>query len=342
MPSEKDLEQGRFFSNRVAKRDKHLGKFARRTGSDCYRVYDRDIPEIPLALDRYGAAAVLQLFERPYDKPESEEAAWLELMADASAAALGMDRKHIHIKTRKRLGIDEQYGVVDAERHDQHGTTETVVRELGLSFMVNLVDYIDTGLFMDHRPARALVRSISAGKRVLNLFCYTGSFSVYALAGDASLVVGVDLSKTYLAWADRNIALNGFDLARYRGVRSDVSTFLAESAAAGARYDIIVLDPPTFSNSKKMVGFLDISRHWTDLVRSCLSVLDPLGVILFSSNARSLRVDPGLVPDAAVLEISDLTIPEDFRGHPHRSWLITHGAISPTRFFPRGQAGNSS
>jgi 23S rRNA (cytosine1962-C5)-methyltransferase len=338
MPSDKELEQERFFSNRIAKRDRHLGRIARKSGSDCYRVYDRDIPEVPLALDRYGDSAVLQLFERPYDKPESEERAWLDLMAQASAGALRIPRGNIHIKTRRRLGIDEQYSAGEGMAG---GIPDggTIVHEHGLSFVVNLDAYIDTGLFMDHRLARAMVREVSSGKRVLNLFCYTGSFSVYALAGGAVGVVGVDLSNTYLAWAEKNIAANQLDASKYRGVRADVSVFLADAAVAGELYDVIVLDPPTFSNSKKMADFLDVVRQWPDLVQACLSVLAPDGVILFSSNARSLRVDPALVPGASILEISGKTIPEDYRGHPHRSWLVTHSPVNPTRFFLHGQGG---
>ena len=184
-----------------------------------------------------------------------------------------------------------------------------------------------------------MVLDLSAEKRVLNLFCYTGSFSVYALEGGASGVVCGDLSNTYLAWAERNIAANSLDASRYRGVRADASAFLASSAAAGEVYDVIVLDPPTFSNSKKMAGFLDVVRHWPGLLKACLDVLAPEGVILFSSNARSLRIDPSLVPGAAVLDISGRTIPEDYRGHPHRSWLVTHGTVNPTRFYLHGRAG---
>jgi 23S rRNA (cytosine1962-C5)-methyltransferase len=338
MPSEKDSEQARYFSNRIAKRDRHLGRIARRIESDCYRVYDRDIPEVPVALDRYGDSAVLQLFERPYDKPEADERAWLDMMAEASAGALNIPLGNVHIKTRRRLGIDEQYDAAEGDTGAIPGGGKTV-REHGLRFIVDLDSYIDTGLFMDHRPARAMIRVLSRGKRVLNLFCYTGSFSVYALAGGAASVVGVDLSNTYLAWAGRNIEANGLDSSKYRGVREDVSVFLAGSAASRELYDVIVLDPPTFSNSKKMAGFLDISRHWPDLVKACLSVLAPEGVVLFSSNARSLRVDPALLPGASILDISEKTVPEDYRGHPHRSWLITHASVNPTRFFLHGQDG---
>jgi 23S rRNA G2069 N7-methylase RlmK/C1962 C5-methylase RlmI len=320
MPTEKDLEQSLFFANRVVKRDRHLRKWARKTGTDCYRVYDRDIPEVPLSLDRYGDAAVLYLYERPYDKPDDEEAAWLELMAGAAASSLKIARSALIIKTRRRLGLDDQYERTEA---DAQVARQRVVRENGLSFIVNINDYIDTGLFMDHRPAREIISGMASGKRVLNLFCYTGSFSVYALAGGATHVVGVDLSNTYLAWAERNIELNDLGLERYRGVRADVSAFLATEATRGARYDLIVLDPPTFSNSKKMESFLDVARHWPELVRACLAVLDPGGTVLFSTNARSLRLDADALPEAKIVDISEKTIPEDFRGHPHRTWLIS-------------------
>lgn len=325
-PTEKDIKQGLYFAKRIAKRDRHLKKWARRSDSDCYRVYDRDIPEIPLSLDRYGDAAVMYLYERPYHKPEEEEDTWLDLMAEVAASSLAIKKNKIVVKTRMRLGLESQYERVDAQTQqaigDEHYAGDMLVRENGLRFIVKLHDYIDTGLFMDHRNTRALVRSMADGMRVLNLFCYTGSFSVYALAGGASEVVGVDLSNTYLAWAERNIAINGLGLERYRGVRSDVSAFLATLAAKDSRFDIIVLDPPTFSNSKKMDGFLDIVRHWPSLVSACLGVLAPGGTMLFSTNARSLRIDTSLVPSALIDDISSTTIPEDFRGHPHRTWLI--------------------
>jgi len=333
MPTEKELEQSLFFANRVLKRDKHLRKWARKTGTDCYRVYDRDIPEVPLSLDRYGDAAVLYLYERPYDKPDDEEAAWLELMAGAAASSLNIPRSALVVKTRRRLGVEDQYERADAVGQDSGQNSgasrkpvarERLVRENDLSFIVNIDDYIDTGLFMDHRPAREMIGAMAAGKRVLNLFCYTGSFSVYALAGGATHVVGVDLSNTYLTWAERTIELNELGLERYRGVRADVSAFLASEAVRGARYDLIILDPPTFSNSKKMDGFLDVSRHWPELVKACLAVLDTDGTVLFSTNARALRLDTALLPGARIVDISEKTIPEDFRGHPHRTWLITH------------------
>jgi 23S rRNA (cytosine1962-C5)-methyltransferase len=316
MPSGKDLEQQQVFLNRLVKRDRHLRKLARRDDADCYRVYDRDIPEVPLSVDRYGDAAVVYLYERPYEKPDQEEAEWLALMRSAIAEALGLAVDSVLCKTRRRLGLDEQYDRTDDTRLFR------VVREHGLRFMVNISDYLDTGLFMDHRPTRALVRALARGRTVLNLFCYTGSFSVYALAGGATEVCGVDLSNTYLAWAEENIGLNGLDPARYRSVRGDVSRFLEEAARRKDRYGLIILDPPTFSNSKKMDDFMDINRHWPALVQSCLAILDDDGDLLFSTNSRGLKFDPALVEAASVVDISAATIPEDFRHKPHRAWRI--------------------
>ncbi len=315
MSGAKDIEQRDYFRNRLVKRDRHLRKWSKRNRSDCYRVYDRDIPEVPLAVDRYGDAAVLYLYERPFDKDPGEELAWLELMKEAAVEALGIDPAALVVRARRRLGIDEQY-----ERGDAQGVCRTV-REQGLQFEVKLGDYLDTGLFMDHRPARAFVRKLADGKRVLNLYCYTGSFSVYALDGNASSVTGVDLSNTYLSWAEDNIRLNGLPMERYRGVRADVQAFLASEKAAGERYDIIVLDPPTFSNSKMMEGFLDVNRHWPELVSACAELLDPEGFLLFSTNSRQLRFDESLLTGLVVRDISDASVPEDFRPRQHRAWL---------------------
>ncbi len=316
MPSGKDLEQQTLLLNRLVKRDRHLKKLARREDSDCYRVYDRDIPEIPLSVDRYGDVAVVYLYERPYEKPDQEESEWLALMQGAVAEALGLAPDSVLCKTRRRLGLEEQYDrTADAK-------VFRTVREHGLHFKVNVSDYLDTGLFMDHRSTRAMVRTMAQGRRVLNLFCYTGSFSVYALAGGASEVCGVDLSNTYLAWAAGNIALNGLDLARYRGVRADVAKFLSEAKVHGDRYGLIILDPPTFSNSKKMDDFMDINRHWPALVQSCLAILESDGDLLFSTNSRGLKFDPLLMESATVLDISAASTPEDFRHKPHQAWHI--------------------
>ncbi len=316
MAEAKELEQRDYFKNRLIKRDRHLRKWAKRYDTDCYRVYDRDIPEVPLALDRYADTAILYHYERPYEKDPLEEDAWLALMKEAAAEALGIEPGLIFVKTRRKLGLEEQY-----EKEGRLNVSR-VVREQGLKFLVNLSDYLDSGLFMDHRPSRALVRSQSPGKRVLNLYAYTGSFSVYALAGGASELCAVDLSNNYIAWADDNIRLNGLPEVRYRAVRADAQAFLREERARGSLYDIIVLDPPTFSNSKRMEGFLDVNRHWPELARDCLAVLAPDGFILFSTNSRKLEFDAALLPGCAARDISAYSVPPDFRPKQHRAWLI--------------------
>lgn len=317
MPSAKDLEQQAFLRNRLAKRDRHLGKLFRRSGTSCYRVYDRDIPEIPLVVERYGESALMALFERPYEKPEAEEQGWLELMKLAAAEALAIPPQNIRLKTRRRLGLDDQY-----EKMADSPGEKRIVSENGLKFLVNLDEYLDTGLFMDHRPLRQTVRNQAAGRKVLNLFCYTGSFSVYALAGGAAEVCAVDLSNTYLAWADENIALNGLPAARYSGIRADVQEYLQGAVQRAQSWDLIILDPPTFSNSKKMSAFLDINRHWSQLIDSCSRVLSPDGILYFSTNSRDLRFDPSLLPPLACQDISAATIPEDYRPTAHKAWRL--------------------
>jgi 23S rRNA (cytosine1962-C5)-methyltransferase len=341
--TEKDERQLEYFRNRVAKNEKALRRWARREGVTAYRLYDRDIPEIPLALDWYrgpdcqaaggdaadagstGAnahdgALCLALYDRPYEKDEAEEEAWLAAMARAACGVLGVDEASCFTKTRKRMKGSEQYGRLGSAE------AERIVKEGGLSFVVNLSDYLDTGLFLDHRPLRARVRAEASGKRVLNLFAYTGAFSVHAAAGGASLVTTVDLSNTYLDWAERNLALNGFSGPAYPLFRSDVRAFLAGAARRGEAWDLIVADPPTFSNSKATTEDFDVNRDWPELVRACLDVLAPGGRLYFSTNSRRLKWEAALVPGDAV-EISEETIPPDFRDRKvHRAFSIAHRA----------------
>jgi len=349
----KVAEQAVIFANRLEKQYKHLRKWARRTGVSAWRLYDRDIPEVPLAVDVYHEKATgdaylhIALYERPYEKPEDEEERWLEAMKRAAGDVLGIPTERIYAKFRRRQrGEDAQY-----ERIAQTGG-KLVVDEGGSAFLVNLADYLDTGLFLDHRPARQMVRGIATGKRVLNLFCYTGAFSVHAASGGATSVTSVDLSKTYLSWAAENLALNGFHAEapkpghaegngmtdalrptsadRYALVHADVKAFLALAKRESSFWDLIVCDPPTFSNSKRAADILDINRDWAELCRMCLALLSPGGTLFFSTNSRELKFDAALIGGAAAREgtvIVDRTaesIPEDFRNKRiHRLWTIT-------------------
>jgi 23S rRNA G2069 N7-methylase RlmK/C1962 C5-methylase RlmI len=328
----KTTAQAEMLSNRLAKRAKHLRKWARRVGTDAFRLYDRDIPEIPLLLDIYGDSVSGALYERPYEKDDAEEDRWLEAMASAISGSLDIGPERIHLKRRKRQRGQDQY-----DRIAEVGATREVT-EGGLRFRVNLSDYLDTGLFLDHRATRALVRAEAAGKRVLNLFCYTAAFSVHAAAGGALEVDSVDLSNTYLDWAAVNHGLNGFDTVRvepeafgpgghpaqpipgrFRLIRADALRFIAEAAKAGRTWDLIVLDPPTFSNSKKMEGTLDVRRDYADLIDGCLAITAKGGKLWFSTNARGFRLDAADFPGVAVTDVKAKTVDEDFRGRTLRS-----------------------
>ncbi len=352
--------QAVLFANRLEKQYRHLRKWARRTGVSCWRLYDKDIPEIPLAVDIYTACRSpvaetaaeelaflhIALYERPYDKPDEEEQRWLDAMREAAADVLAIPQERIVTKFRKKQRGESQYEKLSS------GGERITVCEGGSQFLVNLNDYLDTGIFLDHRPARAMVRAEAAGKDVLNLFCYTGAFSVHAAAGGARSVTSVDLSKTYLAWAADNLVLNGFN-TRAPGpgersalcspdekkaaeswplVHADVKAFLAEARRMKRSWDLIICDPPTFSNSSRASDILDINRDWAELCRSCLAVLNGGGTLYFSTNSRSLQFDPDLIGGAAVRpgtvirDLSAESVPEDFRNKKiHRLWKITLG-----------------
>jgi 23S rRNA (cytosine1962-C5)-methyltransferase len=326
----KDLLQAEYFRNRLIKNEKHLRKWARRESVFAFRLYDRDIPEIPLAVDLFrdtralddpedrGDCLLLALYERPYEKDPALEEAWLALMTKTAGEALGVKEELRFSRTRKR-----QRGLGQYERLGS-GRAERVVVEAGLSFIVNLSDYLDTGLFLDHRPTRALVSSMSEGRSFLNLFAYTGSFSVHAAKGGAREVSSVDLSATYLGWTERNLALNGYAGPAYRSVKSDVSAFLAEARRAGRSWDLIVADPPTFSNSKSAADF-DVNRDWPLLARDCLAVLSPEGTLFFSTNSRRMRWEAERA-EGRWEDISEACLPPDFRDRRlRRTWRVTKG-----------------
>jgi 23S rRNA (guanine2445-N2)-methyltransferase / 23S rRNA (guanine2069-N7)-methyltransferase len=315
---DKDLAQAEIFGNRLEKRAKHLRKWARLRGLSCYRLFDNDIPEIPLAVDLYEGHLVLCLYERPYDKDDALEEEWLALMAQTASSRLGIDPQKVFAKRRKRQRGSSQYESLSSRGY------EIVAKEDGLSFIVNLSDYLDTGLFLDHRLTRAKVKSLSARKRVLNLFSYTGSFSVYAGSGGASGVVAVDISNTYQDWAARNGALNGLaeGLVEYR--REDVLSSVSRMRSSGERYGLIVLDPPTFSNSKKMDRDFDVNRDHPALVRDCLNLLSPGGTLIFSTNSRRLKFEPKAYPGTMAKDITEATLDEDFRDRKiHKAWEIS-------------------
>jgi 23S rRNA (guanine2445-N2)-methyltransferase / 23S rRNA (guanine2069-N7)-methyltransferase len=308
------------FRRRLAKRFKHLSKWARRQGIEAFRVYDRDIPEIPLVIDWYAGWLHAAEYERPHDRTEIEHDVWLDKMIEAAALELGVPVHQTFLKVRKRQRAGGQYEKV-GERQ-----AIVTVREGGLEFEVNLSDYLDTGLFLDHRQTRGVVRAEAEGKRFLNLFCYTGSFSVYAAAGGAAETTSVDLSNTYLEWTRTNLSKNGFkDAGRHRTVRDEARAFLEHRAKRGEPpFDLVVCDPPTFSRSAKSETPWDVERDHADLLELVASNLAPGGVAYFSTNFRRFHLaEERLSQLYTIREITRQTIPEDFRNDRiHRAWRL--------------------
>jgi 23S rRNA (cytosine1962-C5)-methyltransferase len=300
--------------NRVLKNQRHLAKWARRAGVEAYRLYDRDIPEFPLAIDRYADWLHVQVFERKRPLAVDE----LEAIRAELADVLGVPPQQVVLKHRRR-----QRGLAQYEKRAAD-TPSFTVAERGLRFEVNLGRYLDTGLFLDHRETRQMVRERAAGRSFLNLFAYTGSFTVYAAAGGARRSVTVDMSHTYQAWSRRNLLRNGLDDPRRHSlVQADVLAFLARMRDERARFDLVVLDPPSFSNSKRMRGIFDIQRDHPALLAQTLALLAPGGELLFSTNRQGFRLDPAVQAQAGVEDISRMTIPPDFARHtPHRCWLL--------------------
>ena len=302
-------------ANRLRKRARHLRKWARREGVSCYRLYDRDIPEIPLSIDWYEGRLHVTRYQRQLEHgPE-----WVEAMVAAAAAALEVPPERVYIKERRR-----QRGTAQYERLAP-GEERIEVGEGGHRFLVDLGGYVDTGLFLDHRPTRARVQAEAAGARFLNLYGYTGAFTVYAAAGGARETVSVDLSRTYLDWARDNMALNGFTGPAHTFVRADVDIYLDTAGldTAGPGFDLAVLDPPTFSNSKKMAGVLDIQRDHVALIDRTLALLRAGGVLYFSTNYRRFKLDAEAIHARELVDITGETIPPDFRDtRVHRCWRI--------------------
>lgn len=369
---QKLANQKTLFSNRLKRKIKELKKWARKNKISCYRIYDRDIPEIPVSLDLYeflpdhiqnkieaakytsfvaerisqndptiqgelvlNTYAVIYLYERPYEKDEKEEEFWFDQIAKTAAEVLNIPFSHIVKKERKRQRGTNQYEK-DEEKESIY-SIKGLTQECGELFNIDLTSYLDTGLFFDHRPLRSIVRETASKKSVLNLFCYTGSFSVYAAEGGAKKVESVDLSNTYLTIAKNNMDLNGFsDKNAYIYTRQDVIEFLKEKAVKAKAgelkedeyYDMIILDPPTFSNSKNTYNVLDINKDWSKLCKDCLNILAPGGILYFSTNSTKLSFDKSLLPQATVknkvIMITDMTessIPKDFEGTKcHKLW----------------------
>ena len=307
------------FINRLGKNIKHQLKWAKRHGLEAWRIYDKDIPQFPFAVDVYGEHIHLQEYDTGWLMHPEEYRQWLADVCEAVQFVTGFPAQNIHLKQRAR-----QKGTAQYEKTGTAGE-DFIVCEHGRRFWVNLDKYLDTGLFLDHRNTRKKVGDTAAGKRFLNLFSYTGSFTVYAATGGAISSETVDLSNTYLDWAKRNFELNGMDLAAHRIVRADVFQYLDEATQQSKQFDLIVLDPPSFSNSKKMLDILDIQRDQAKLVDGAMRLLAPQGTLYFSNNLRSFMLDGVLAERYRIKDISRFSVPEDFRNRKiHQCWEIRH------------------
>lgn len=318
----RDTPGARMFGNRLGKNLKRLQSWATKAGISCYRLYDADMPEYAFAIDLYRTLEpeASWLYVQEYAAPAEIELDAVRRRRSEAMSTLtdmtGVAPERIRVRVRRRTRRGEQYDKLD-EQARYH-----LIEEGGLRFRVNFDDYLDTGLFLDHRLTRGRLRAAASGKRFLNLFAYTGTATVYAAAGGASQTTTVDLSNTYLDWARRNLALNRLDGGQHRFVHADCRDWLQEGS--GGLYDLIFLDPPTFSNSKRMAGVLDIERDHVSLIDACVRLLAPGGLIVFSTNAQRFRLDPQLAGRLAVLDVSAATIPKDFERNPriHRCFEI--------------------
>ncbi|WP_020484459.1 bifunctional 23S rRNA (guanine(2069)-N(7))-methyltransferase RlmK/23S rRNA (guanine(2445)-N(2))-methyltransferase RlmL [Methylomonas sp. MK1] len=321
--TEQPDNQAEMFANRLRKNLKKIGKWAKQNQVNCYRLYDADLPEYAVAVDVYqGEQTWVNVQE--YESPKTIDPAKAnQRLAGAMMEipkVLEIPKEQVFLKIRRKQKSTDQY-----EKQGESGRFH-VVEEGGCKFWVNFEDYLDTGLFLDHRPIRQLIQQQAKGKRFLNLFAYTGSASVHAAVGGAASSVTVDMSNTYLDWAKRNFDLNGIQ-GDHKLLRANCVEWLAEQAGAKDKlqFDLIFLDPPTFSNSKKMDEAFDIQNDHLHLLRSAVALLAPGGVLYFSTNFRRFKLDRQALADLQITDISAKTIPEDFARDQkiHYCWRIT-------------------
>jgi 23S rRNA (cytosine1962-C5)-methyltransferase len=297
------------FENRLLKVYKHRSKQAKRLNVSCYRIYDHDLPEFPFAIELYGDKIYVAEYRRRHNMTDEEHEDWLQQSFNVISNVLNLPVENIYSRERKRLSHREK------EQYEKQNSTQQFfkVEENGLQFLVTLTDYLDTGLFFDHRITRQMVRDEANNKNVLNLFCYTGSFSVYAASGKAASVTSVDLSKTYLEWAKDNFIVNGFkDEKKFHFIHADVMEYLKKLEPNS--FDLIIIDPPTFSNSKRMKDFFDVQRDHTTIINDALNALSPNGVIYFSTNYTKFLIVEENINASSIKNITKATTPFDFEG----------------------------
>ncbi|MDK2847694.1 MAG: rRNA (guanine2069-N7)-methyltransferase / rRNA (guanine2445-N2)-methyltransferase [Desulfuromonadales bacterium] len=304
------------FANRLRKNLKQLRRWLKKEDVTCYRLYDADMPEYAVAVDIYEERVHVQEYQAPASVDRRQAERRLREVMRVLPEVLDVEPDAIALKVRRRQKGSSQYQKLDrtGERFE--------VREGNCWFLVNLTDYLDTGLFLDHRPTRFMLQAMAEGKSFLNLFAYTGTATVHAVKGGATSSVTVDMSRTYLDWAQANLRLNRLAGPQHRFVATDVLQYLEREQG---HYDLIFLDPPTFSTSKSMETTLDIQRDHVRLIRLAANLLAPRGVLIFSNNFRKFRMDFEALPELEIEDITAATIPQDFVRNPkiHNCWRIT-------------------
>jgi 23S rRNA (cytosine1962-C5)-methyltransferase len=303
------------FENRLRKMLRHNGRWARRQSIEAFRVYDRDVPQFPIIIDRYRDDLVVSILEKSDALHAKED--WQARSLEIIANVFEIDRSRIFVRIRQRV----EGGTQGAGQSTTGAIKKSEVVEAGLRFEIHLSGHLDTGLFLDHRITRSLVRAEAAGKRFLNLFAYTGSFSVYAAAGGALTTTTADLSPVNLEWAERNMRLNGFTGREHRFVETDILRGLDDFEPRS--FDLAVLDPPTFSKSRRMVRDFDVARDHPEMIERTLRLLVPGGVLYFSSNLKKFKIQADQIRGAEIKDITAQTVPPDFRmQRPHACYRI--------------------
>ena len=305
-------------ANRLQKNLKKLAKWREANEVECFRVYDADMPEYAVAIDVYGVDIHMAEYAAPKSVKEADANRRFDEVVDAVQVVFNVvDRSEIAVKRRSKQRGLQQYERVSTRNERR------LVNELGAKLWVNLYDYLDTGLFLDHRPIRARIREEAAGKRFLNLFCYTGVASVHAGLGGARYSTSVDLSNTYLDWYRENLAINGLSDQKHRAVKGDVLLWLKEEEGM---YDLVLLDPPTFSNSKSTSADFDVQRNHEVLISLTMDRLSEDGVLYFSNNNRRFELATALMERYCVQDITCDTLGPDFERAPniHQCWRFTH------------------
>lgn len=311
----KPSDKAQMFVNRIKKNQKKWGRWAKRNGIECYRIYDTDIPEYNVAVDRYPTKAVVHVFHKERDADDVQAKQRVQDVILTLPEALGIESRDLVVKVRKKHDQGDQYARISQRE------AEVLVHEGGLRFIVNLEDRIDTGLFLDHRAVRAYALQNCRGMRVLNLFAYTGSVSVAAAVGGAKTTTSVDLSNTYLDWAKRNFEANGLDASRHRFFRDDATRFVHRSHEA---CDWIFVNPPTFSRSKMSKGAFNVHKDHEGLLEGAMKNLTKKGELLFTTHARGFELARGLTRRYCVEEATRELVPPDFTRYPFQAFFLRH------------------